>query len=470
MKACLMFPPALVVICLIVSGPGRAWAAERCGVLPVPGEPSEVLSVGDGAGAFRTIQEAVTRARPGSRVVVRPGVYRESVVVDKPLQIWGEPGATIKGSDVLTGFARDGEAWAAPYPYEWYVHGECLEASRGRCKLADQVFVDGRPQAQVLYRSALRPGAFYVGDGKLSLGQDPAGRLVEVSTRDAWIRVAAPDVLVRGLRMMHSRVIAQWGALTDGGEPRAMFVRNDLSLAHGAAIRVDGDGAVVCRNLVHHNGQIGIVGTGFNMRIVDNVIWRNNTEGFATGWEAGGAKFKQALNLRLEGNEVFDNTGIGLWCDIDCVDVVFRRNRVHHNSGPGIVFEISLQCRIEENRAWENGHGTAEWVWGAGILVQNSSRCSVRDNIVAWNATSGIAVVQQDRGPRWSNVNHNMVRRNLVASTVGNHVALVSDTGFGLARHRNRAVANRLFVGPGGRLTPLLEASLVPEAPDPARR
>jgi F-box protein 11 len=48
-------------------------------------------------GDFTTISEAITAARPGDRILVRPGLYTESLVIDKPLEILGDgPAADIQ--------------------------------------------------------------------------------------------------------------------------------------------------------------------------------------------------------------------------------------------------------------------------------------------------------------------------------------------------------------------------------------
>lgn len=41
-------------------------------------------------GHYQTISEAVANARPGTRILVRPGIYREGVVLDRPLEIIGD--------------------------------------------------------------------------------------------------------------------------------------------------------------------------------------------------------------------------------------------------------------------------------------------------------------------------------------------------------------------------------------------
>nr|QNO48901.1 hypothetical protein MOGPJHGO_00003 [Methanosarcinales archaeon ANME-2c ERB4] len=57
-------------------------------------------------GDHTTITEAIEAANPGDRILVRPGLYREGVVIEKPLEIIGDgdPGEVVveaKGKDAL---------------------------------------------------------------------------------------------------------------------------------------------------------------------------------------------------------------------------------------------------------------------------------------------------------------------------------------------------------------------------------
>jgi nitrous oxidase accessory protein len=54
------------------------------------------LAVGPGS-AYPTIGSAVAAAAPGDEILVRAGVYRENVRLDRPLVLRGEPGAVIDG-------------------------------------------------------------------------------------------------------------------------------------------------------------------------------------------------------------------------------------------------------------------------------------------------------------------------------------------------------------------------------------
>jgi parallel beta-helix repeat protein len=62
-------------------------AAGRVTVKTEP--PTHVVDVW-GRGDFSTIGSAIKAAKPGDRIMVRPGLYEEGVVIDKPLEILGD--------------------------------------------------------------------------------------------------------------------------------------------------------------------------------------------------------------------------------------------------------------------------------------------------------------------------------------------------------------------------------------------
>jgi predicted Zn finger-like uncharacterized protein len=59
--------------------------------IPAAPKPTATINVSaDGRGECRTIGEAIKKATAGARIVVHPGSYPESLVIDKPLQIVGK--------------------------------------------------------------------------------------------------------------------------------------------------------------------------------------------------------------------------------------------------------------------------------------------------------------------------------------------------------------------------------------------
>lgn len=81
-------PCASAPLCLMV-------AAILCGTLSTPAltAPVELLVSSDGGAPFSTLSSAVSAAAPGSIIRVRPGIYNETVTVDKNLTVVGMDGA-----------------------------------------------------------------------------------------------------------------------------------------------------------------------------------------------------------------------------------------------------------------------------------------------------------------------------------------------------------------------------------------
>ena len=70
---------------------GRLATAGRLAATPVVTTAADVIVVSaDGGGDFASIGEALKAAAPGARILVRPGLYEESIVIDKQVEIAGD--------------------------------------------------------------------------------------------------------------------------------------------------------------------------------------------------------------------------------------------------------------------------------------------------------------------------------------------------------------------------------------------
>ena len=358
----------------------------------------------------------VDNAHPGATISVPPGIYRESIVINKPLVLVGQPGAEIRGSDVWSSWRRQGRYWVGgTVPSLPTGNWPCMSGSDGRCRWPEQVFFDGKPLRQVA--GSPRSGQFALdSDRRVLLADNPAGHTIEVTTRSFWIKAASEGVTVQGFTMRHAASPAQRGAIDVRGYANWTIRGNVLSDVHGTVVYIDGPSNVnLLDNDISRGGQQGVNGSGDGTLIRGNRIYDNNTEGFDPAWEAGGLKITRARNLIIDGNEAFNNDGPGLWCDIDCDGAVFTNNRAHHNARQGIAYEISHGGTIAGNAVWENGWGFSDWGWGAGILCNTCDSTEIRDNIAAWNA-DGIVVIAQDRADGGAVVN-TYVHDNLIVAT-----------------------------------------------------
>jgi len=293
------------------------------------------------------------------------------------------------------------------------------------CPASLQALVDTAPAGAVVtapactYRETVTIGKPLTlrGYGATISGKDTAG----TTARAAWVIVNASDVTVEGFAMRDANNAAQTGAVkVKAGISRFTLRACDLAYAAGANVSIGvANRSVIEDCAIHHAGQLGVHMGGDSTNgqgnvVRNNRIYANNTAGFDPGWEAGGLKATRQTGLLMEGNEVYDNAGPGLWCDINCRNITVRGNRVHDNSHSGIFFEISDGATITGNAVWRNGFGFTPWGWGAGILVSSSSNANVYGNTVAWNA-DGIAVISQNRGdPAWNSVTGNYVHDNTI--------------------------------------------------------
>jgi parallel beta-helix repeat protein len=327
-------------------------------------------------------------------------VFRETVTITKPLTLVGREGTEIRGSDVWANWTRREGYWVqGPLLVlaTWQDTSRCRAGTSNRCLKPEQVFFDGGLLMRV--NADPKPGQFAVdGNRYIVLADNPTGHTVEVTTRARWIVGQAENVTIQNFRMRHAANDAQAGALGNDGYSNWTIQDNVLSDAHGAVVSLSkGTSHKLLGNDIFRGGQLGVHGSyGADVLIQGNRIHDNNTDQFEPSWEAAGLKMAAMTGLTIDGNEVDANDGPGLWCDLDCTDTTLSNNRVHHNKRYGISYEISQGARIFGNVVWENGWGLREWGWGAGILVQNSTRTEVYDNTVAWSA-DGISVIEQNR-------------------------------------------------------------------------
>ena len=191
----------------------------------------------------------------------------------------------------------------------------------------------------------------------------------------------AGDVLISNITVEKYASVAQKGAI-HATEGTGWTIENcEVRWNSGAGIGI-GTGGRVRDCDIHHNGQIGIAGHGRDISIESNRIWSNNIYGFDYTWEAGGVKIALSDGVTFRGNHVHDNNGPGLWCDIDCRNVVYDGNLVENNQDIGIFHEISFKAVIRNNVVRHNGRGYRGGFWRAEIGVAASQDVEVNEQHV----------------------------------------------------------------------------------------
>jgi parallel beta-helix repeat protein len=330
-----------------------------------------------------SIQAAVEKAGPGASFCIKAGIHRLQFVAPKSGQkFFGEPGSVLNGARVLTRFERDGDTWVAPGQTQIGIkHGDCAK-THPACALSPGFFIDDKPLQQAASKAELAPNRFFFDHaaGRIHFVDDPTGKLVEVTATRFAFKSPADNVLIKGLVIEKYYNPAQQGAV-QGEEGKGWRVeRTELRLNSGVGVAVGTNGAIVdCR--IHHNGQLGATAAdSTDILLEGNEIWGNNIYGFDFDWEAGGVKIANSERVTLRGNHVHHNAGPGLWCDIDCRDIIYEGNTVEYNAGAGIFHEISYAAIIRNNTLRENGQAALLWFWGPEIQVAASQDVEVHGN------------------------------------------------------------------------------------------
>jgi hypothetical protein len=367
----------------------------------------------------------------------------------------GERHTILNGSRLLTTFSHEGRFWVASGQVQrGRKNGYCGEENPA-CSLPEGFFIDDKPFGRVLSKDSVETGRFYLDydSGRLYFVDDPTERKVEATVAAFAFESAAPDVLIRNVTVEKYSSVAEKGAIQGKGAPGWIVENCEVRLNSGAGIAIGAGGRVRGCN-VHHNGQIGIAGLGKDILVENNRIWENNIHGFDFKWEAGGVKIVVSDGVVFRGNHVHDNIGPGLWCDIDCRNVVYEGNLVERNHDAGIFHEISYKAIIRDNVLRHNGFGHRKWFWGPEILVAASQDVEVYGNRLTV-AVGGCGIVLLDQSRPMKNggkykTRDNTVRGNLMhfegaACAGGASDAKLGDENFAIITDGNNIFDNNVY-------------------------
>ncbi len=388
---------------------------------------------------WRTISKAAQVLRPGSRVIVHAGIYREWVKParggtgpDKIISYEAAPGerVVIKGSDIWKPKWQKSRYRARLKATTWQATIDGLERTNpfylinggGGSELRrGQVFVDGVKLAQVVSFSELdqQDGAFWVDveDGTLHVrlpgDAEPADQVFEITTRAQVFAPVEPClnyIRVKGFVMLHAanqvpRPLPQQGLLgTTAGhhwiiEDCEIGYPNTLGMSIGAGLgSATGELQgyhIIRRNHIHHCGVSAISGWMYlqntHLLIEDNLI-TDNCWMLIGHWENGGVKIHGVENSVIRRNVIL-RTGMAvqpedpgqfpscasLWFDGFTYNTRITQNLIagHGKTPLGMIFiELSEgPILVDNNLVVSSGH--------SGIYEHDTARMVVVQNLSA---------------------------------------------------------------------------------------
>lgn len=328
-------------------------------------------------------------------ICLEKGVHRVATPVRPRAgqRLIGRPGAVVSGAKVI-------DDWSESRPGVWTASGQTQESepagqnfpdlARTEARYNESVFLDGRSLERVLDPDRLAPGRFYFdyGSDEIHIADDPSGRLVEGAVATHVILGTADEVDIRNLTIEKS---AGFG-IEARGTAGWVISGNEIRFNHQIGV-CSGPRSRVIANHIHHQGQMGICGSGEQILVARNEIAFNNSAGFATAdgqcWDAGGSKWVLTTGLIVRDNHIHDNNCHGLWTDIDNRRTTYEGNWIEGNRGAGLFHEISYEATVRDNVVRANR--------SVGIDIVSSPDVEVADNLVIDNG-EGILLRQENRG------------------------------------------------------------------------
>jgi hypothetical protein len=419
----------------LLAGLAAGWSGGWAGAVPSePGAfiPSRVLWVdqndpkaadsadGSEGTPFKTLAEAAQAVRPGDVVRIRTGFYRENIdlktsgTADKPIRFEAGPGAhvVVTGADVvqdaLTREPGADNIFSMPWSHKILPYGswpgnlpsdgsgtwpnDDFHKLIGRC---EQVIVDGYLLHQVLQRSQLSRGSFYVDlqnqrlyvwDSSNIDMKGPAAT-VEASVRSEIWTSEGSYVQIAGLRFRYATNSAQHGAINLLGD-HDMIEDCIVERTNGVGLTLHGKDLVARRCVLRDNGEMGFGGFRcLRLLVTECEIRNNNTKGFSREWECGNSKITLTRDGVIEKSTFADSRGFGLWFDCGNENCTVRNCLFTNNENAGLYDEISYGLHVEDNVFVGNGFDSDLITHGAtgAIGVAASPGTVIERNLMVGN-------------------------------------------------------------------------------------
>ncbi len=447
---------------------------------------------------WKTISRAASakELRPGDTVLVRSGVYRETVSISvsggpgKPIVFAPAPGhrVVIKGSEIVKG------QWSRLTPADVPVEPFPFAFRRGwKTKLGDeyftdarfpggyddksrrwvsQVFLDDEQPLQMIGLDGVYKADEFVrmvtfGHGLadmvaqsfyydaptqtlyLNIGGDPEWFSIEVGVRGfALTADKVHDVIIRGFEMRHNRQPGgQWPMVSIGNCERVIVEDCQIRWAD-----FSGFGMGQCKDCVvrrcgfTNNGCVGVgMGQTQDCIVEDCSFLYNNYRKINGDWGVAAGMKNIPGNKRTTIRRcvaAYNTEAEGIWFDTDNEDIRILDNICHDNGDCGIFFEINKGGGIiAGNLVFANK--------GRGIYISGSQKTWVVNNTLVDNSTGIVAMTRaKDEPPKDVHILNNLLIRNYITSdtiTRGSDITLEQSPDPALRTELNSFSDNNIF-------------------------
>ncbi len=388
----------------------------------------------------------------GSRVIINPGTYRESVSLNSgkantSLPITFQPATSgtvfVSGADVWAGWTPYGgnaSIYTQSWPYRW---GLCPSDPTAPIEQPitlrrEMIVVNGQPLTEVLSISAMQPGTFFPDEAASTvyvwppIGTNMATATVEVATRPTLFSDNGQSfVVVRGLTFQYANSCVQNPAVQVVFKATNVLIDKDNFLwnnAMGLAFAGGVSKFTVQNSVANHNGEMG-----FHTAQVKYGSWQSDTtaynnwrgaQGAFYSWDAGGTKFMWDHNSTFNKLSAVYNLAPGAAFDTDNRDATITSLVAVGNYGNGFFAEKS-EGPLTFASSYFCGNNLAGDPHLGGFSLRDSALVTLTGNTLFGNGGAQITVAGRlggylvddwETGQTYDLVNENFtLSKNIVA-------------------------------------------------------
>ncbi|HUI43419.1 MAG TPA: right-handed parallel beta-helix repeat-containing protein [Terriglobia bacterium] len=379
-----------------------------------PGTPSQPLQT---IGAASSIAQANSDQGIGTRVIINPGIYRESLTISGFPTTSSAPvtfEAALNGTVIVSG-AQQYSGWQVYsgnngiYTHSWsYAWGLCPyllddPPAPDVVMRREMVFFDGWPLTQVMSLSAMNVATFYVDEtgGTIYIwppdGANVNAADIEVAIQPAVWTVSGSNYLVmRGLTFGYANSCRENGAVMVGGisTPSSNIEFDSDSFrwnnAQGLNFQPTVSNFTVQNSTANHNGE-----SGFQVTMVTSGLmqsdeasfndWRG-AQGIYYNYNSGGAHFYQMHHLTINDLSLFYNLTYGTHFDTDNADVNITNLVASQNLLVGALIERNEGPFTFTDSSFCNGNPLSSSLTNVGLDIRTSQDITITASNFVGNA------------------------------------------------------------------------------------
>jgi hypothetical protein len=380
-----------------------------------PGTEQEPLKT---IGAAATMAETSNHSSIGTKVIINPGTYRESVMLsynnkDTSLPITFEAATNgtviVSGATVYSGWAKYSEnnsIYTTGWTYTW---GQCPQLTS--CPFQQEIMmrqelvaVNGSVLTQVMSLAQMLQGTFYVDESSAQLyvwpasGTNMSSATVEAATSPTIFTIQnKSNIVVRGLTFQYANTCRASAAVVVQGSSSNILLDTDTfqwNNGQGLAIENPTTYFTVENSVSLHNGD-----AGFQESQTKYGLWQSDTTSYNNWRGAQGAYYTcntGGFHAWMVHDDTFNNVtmsfnqGYGTHWDTDNANITTTGIIAASNLAGGLYPEKD-EGPITFSGAYICNNNSP--VSTGGLILRNSEDISLTDSVLMNNLGNQIFIV-----------------------------------------------------------------------------